>query len=407
MFRCIYTVSLLFYELIIRLAAPFHSKASRWIRGRQNLTEQVKVLDQQRPVIWIHAASLGEFEQGRPIIEEIKAQHPDQQILLTFFSPSGYEVRKNYPLADLVTYLPLDTTRRMRRFADAVNPSALYVIKYDFWFNLFRILHQRNIPVYMVSVIFRPGQHFFKWWGSWFRRNLKHIHWFFVQNRQSEELLQSAGFSNVSISGDTRFDRVCRIASEPFELNLPEAITQSPFCFVAGSTWPKDEVLLLPLISRFAEVSWIIAPHQTEPNLIQDLMSKLPEGAVKLSELQANSSGNILVIDSIGWLSKMYRFANAAYIGGGFGRGIHNLAEAAVYGCPVIFGPNHQIFREAVDLKALGGGFSINHSKQLEEILRRWITDPSACKTAGEKAKSYIMANRGATEHILSKVYGH
>jgi 3-deoxy-D-manno-octulosonic-acid transferase len=292
----------------------------------------------------------------------------------------------------------------MKKFVEAVNPSAVYVIKYDYWFNLFRILHQKSIPVFMVSAIFRPHQHFFQWWGGWFRNELQHVTWFFVQNTQSEELLLKAGFSNVSISGDTRFDRVCRIAAEPFKLVLPESILNAQCRIVAGSTWPKDEALLLPIIHQHPSVAWIIAPHQPEPNLIQDLMTKLPAGAARLSEIQPGFTGNILVIDSIGILSKLYRYATITYIGGGFGRGIHNLAEAAVYGCPVIFGPNHKIFREAGELKALGAGFAIQDFDQLNEILGRLISDSSACKMAGDRARNYILENLGATEHILSKV---
>jgi 3-deoxy-D-manno-octulosonic-acid transferase len=405
MFRILYTWSLLAYELMVRCAALFHHKANLWINGRKNLTAQVKTFAQsRRPVVWIHAASLGEFEQGRPVIEALKVKHPENLILLTFFSPSGYEVRKDYPLADQVTYLPLDTPRRMRKFVEAVNPAVLYVIKYDYWFNLFRILYQRKIPIYIVSAIFRPHQHFFRWWGSWFRKELKHVSWFFVQNHESESLLRKAGFTNVSLSGDTRFDRVCRVAAEPLDVHLPHSILKAPCRIVAGSTWPKDEALLLPIIHQHPSLAWIIAPHQPEPHLIQDLMTKLPAGAGRLSALHPDFSGNILVIDSIGILSKLYRFATITYIGGGFGRGIHNLAEAAVYGCPVIFGPNHKIFREAHDLKELGGGFSIETMEQLQDVLDRLIADPAACDLAGYMARNYIVSNQGATAHILSKV---
>lgn len=410
MFRLLYGFSLRLYFLLIRLAAPFKNKARAWLSGRRDIPGKVREhFSGEESVIWFHAASLGEFEQGRPLIEAIRRKCPDRKILLTFFSPSGYEVRKDYPLVDMVCYLPLDTMRRMRQFVELVNPEVLFIIKYDFWFNLFSVLRERGISIYLVSGIFRPGQHFFRWWGRWFLKNLNAITWFFVQDEASEGLLRRAGYSNVTVSGDTRFDRVVRIAEENEPVALPEGFTDGSPVIVAGSTWPPDETLIAALADKAEGVRWIIAPHNVDDAHVASLMRKLPTGsAIRLSETSAQTgTENILVVDSIGLLNRLYRYATIAYVGGGFGRGIHNLLEAAVYNCPVIFGPNFSIFREAHDLIRLGGGYSIRDEKELTEIVVTLLTDENRRRKASEAAGGYVAAGTGATEIILGKTGYH
>jgi 3-deoxy-D-manno-octulosonic-acid transferase len=404
----IYSLSLRIYALVIRLVAPFHPKAKLWLKGRKNTLRRVReTIGSEDKVIWFHAASLGEFEQGRPLIEEVKRSNPHKKIVLTFFSPSGYEVQKNYPGADLICYIPLDIRWRMLQFVKAVNPEVLFVIKYEFWFNLFRILHNRRIKIYLVSGIFRSNQHFFQWWGRWFRKELRAVTWFFVQDQISAELLKEGGFYNVSISGDTRFDRVKRIAGTSGDPGVLSAFVQSRPLVVAGSTWPQDEIRLLPLINSNTQISWIIAPHQVGEAFVSDLLGKLPAGSRRFSEMEPNHKPRVVVIDSIGLLSQLYRFADVAYIGGGFGKGIHNLAEAAVYGCPVVFGPNHLAFREAVELTNLGAGFPVNSSEEISAIVPRLLYDKELHKKAAEAAGDYISSNLGATRHILEKTGFH
>lgn len=400
----IYSFVLRGYALLVWLAAPFHFKARLWIKGRKNLIASVTGhFSETDQVVWIHATSLGEFEQGRPIIEAIRNNCPEKKIAITFFSPSGYEVRKDYPLADLVCYLPLDTKNNMIPFVNAIRPEALFVIKYDFWFNLFKILHNRNIPVYLVSGIFRQNQHYFKWWGRWFRNQLKAITWFFLQDDHSAGLLKGVGFSNLSVCGDTRFDRVCRVADEPDDIVLPPSLKKYDHLIVAGSTWPQDEPILLPSIHELRDTAWIIAPHQVEEYLVAGLMKILPEGSIRLSQWRPEHAPRIVVIDTMGLLNKLYRYGQVAYIGGGFGRAIHNLTEAAVYGCPVVFGPRHKQFREAHDLIRLGAGFPVTNSKDALNVFRNLQSDKTGYQKASDAASQHIRSNRGATNHILEK----
>ncbi|MFO7723842.1 MAG: glycosyltransferase N-terminal domain-containing protein, partial [Bacteroidales bacterium] len=320
MIRFIYGLALRAYHFIVFMVSPFNPKAALWIRGRKGLLDKVKGhFAPTDRVVWFHAASLGEFEQGRPLMEALKAKDPGIRLLVTFFSPSGYEVRKNFPLADLVCYLPLDTPGRMQKFVDAVNPEALFIIKYEFWYNLFLILKKRGVKIYLAAGIFRERQHFFQWWGKWFLKNLSAITWFFVQDEATKQLLEKAGFNNVSVSGDTRFDRVVKVASEGAAVPLPDGFIDGSPVVVAGSTWPQDEEMIAGVVPNFPQVKWIIAPHQVDEMHTNQLMKMLP-GAVKLSETTAAATdARFLVIDSIGLLSSLYRFGYIAYVGGGFG----------------------------------------------------------------------------------------
>jgi 3-deoxy-D-manno-octulosonic-acid transferase len=396
------------YYFLILLASPFNTKARLWINGRKGLIRKISGhFTPDDRVVWFHAASLGEFEQGRPLMEAIRNNQPDVKLLLTFFSPSGYEVRKNYPLADLVCYLPLDTQYLMKRFVNEVNPESLFIIKYEFWYNLFAVLKKRGVKIYLAAGIFRERQHFFRWWGKWFLQNLNAISWFFVQDEPTLKLLLKAGFSNVSVSGDTRFDRVKKIAAEGLPLSLPHGFEYGSPIVVAGSTWPADEEMITRVIPRFENVKWIIAPHQVDEYHVEQLMNRLP-GAVKLSEVNGSDcSARFLVIDSIGLLSSLYRVARVAYVGGGFGKGIHNLLEAAVYGCPVVFGPKHFIFREAHGLIHAGGGFPVNNAEDFASILDTLFRDPLQYNTAATAARVYVDQGVGATRHILETTGYH
>lgn len=402
MLRFLYGVALRLYVLIVRMVSPWNPKARQWIRGRQGLIRLVRNhFSPEDKIIWFHAASLGEFEQGRPLMEAIREQMPEKKILLTFFSPSGYEVRKNFAIADLVCYLPIDTRRKVGRFVEAVNPEVLFIIKYEFWYNLFAELKQRDVPIYLVSGIFREKQHFFRWWGKWFLKNLDSISWFFVQDKSTFRLLARNGFSNVTITGDTRFDRVTRIAQEAAPLPWLAEWKGNAQVMVAGSTWPQDEMLLRQVMDHFPSLKWLIAPHLVDDAHISHLMKILPKGARKLSQYTADQNAAIIVIDSIGLLSRLYRYATIAYIGGGFGKGIHNLTEAAVYGCPVLFGPNHHIFREAHELIERKGGFAVGDAGVLKDVMTRLLGDAQQSAIAGKAARDYISQGTGATQQIL------
>lgn len=404
MIRTLYGLTIRLYVLLIRLVSPFNSKASKWIEGRRNLTRKVTAeLNNKEKTIWFHAASLGEFEQGRPLIEKIKQTQPNKKIILTFFSPSGYEIRKNYEPADVVSYLPIDTPAKVKAFIDAVNPEALFIIKYEFWYNLLAELKKREIKVFLISSIFRPDQHFFKWYGKWFLNNLKAITWFFVQDNYSKELLNRNGYSNVSISGDTRFDRVTEIAKKTTNLTLIEHFSDNFPVIVAGSTWPEDEAILNEAIQHFNSVKWIIAPHNVDDIYINRLLKNLPAHAKRLSMTKDTSNLSILVIDSIGLLNKIYRHGHISYVGGGFGKGIHNLLEAAVYGCPVIFGPNNSRFKEARDLINNNGGFEVIDKRSLIDTIKELLLNNEKHEQSSKAAKKYVSDHTGATSLILKK----
>jgi len=353
--------------------------------------------------VWFHAASLGEFEQGRPVIEQLKRDKPETKILLTFFSPSGYEVRKNYAGADIVSYLPLDTPINANHFVKLVKPSKAIFIKYEFWPNYLLALQNENIPVISISSIFRPDQVFFKGYGKWYKKLLLTFQHIFVQDKFSKELLQANGIKNVTVAGDTRFDRVYDLYQQAKQLPLIEEFVKGvERVIVAGSTWPKDEELLVQYLRLHPEVKLIMAPHEVHNSHIIEISKLLDGKFVRYSDANASNvkSTNCLVVDIIGILSSIYRYANVTYIGGGFGVGIHNTLEAAVYGVPVVFGTNYQKFREARELIAIGGAFSVSNYVTLEAQLDLLLKDNSAGKIAGE----YVKSNTGATEMILKQL---
>jgi len=405
----LYTLGIFMYGLLIRLAALFDRKASVWVKGRKNLFRHLeKALKEgnpdARPVIWFHASSLGEFEQGRPIIEAFRTTYPCYRILVSFFSPSGYEVRKNYEHADFVFYLPLDTPSNAKRWIATIRPVMAVFIKYDFWFNLMDELHRNGIPVYFVSALFRPRQHFFQFYGSWFREQLDAVSWFFMQNEQSRALLESIGKKNASVAGDTRFDRVFTIASQRKSFPLIDRFCAHKPVFIGGSTWREDENLILPLTEDpNLDFKFIFAPHNTSPERIQALKERLKKPVMTYSELTEKNAAetDVLIIDSVGILAQLYQYATLAFIGGGFGVSIHNIQEPITFGIPVFFGPNYKKFREAADLVALGGAFCVHTAAELDQQVKILLIDPASHQRISTICHDYVNENRGATEIIM------
>ena len=362
----IYNFFIHLYRLIIHFASLFNKKARLWVQGRKNIFENLRIdIGNQKNIVWFHAASLGEFEQGRPVLEGFKKKFPEYKILLTFFSPSGYEIRKNYKEADFVYYLPLDLNKYVDQFLSIVQPKFVFFIKYEFWFNYLKKLNILQIPVFIISANFRKNQHFFKWYGGWFRNNLRNIEWFFVQNQNSKQLLNSIGINNATVSGDTRFDRVVEIASNPQKFPLVEEFVRNNFILLAGSTWPEDEKMLTYLFSiNIPNFKLIIAPHEIhEDHILQIEKIYSNHKTIRFSKADKAeiANYNILIIDGMGFLSSLYQYCMLAYIGGGFGKGIHNILEAVTFGKPVVFGPKYQKFMEAVEMVKKGGAFTFRN----------------------------------------------
>lgn len=443
-----YRTGIFLYNLIIYVFVFFNEKARLWVDGRNGIFDKIAdQVDAGRKHTWFHFPSLGEFEQGRTVMERYKEEWPDRHIIITFYSPSGYEVRKNYPLADHVFYLPIDTPRNAKKFISLINPDQVFFIKYDFWYFYFKELNRLDIPLYVISAIFRPNQVFFKSYGAFFRKTLSFVTHFFVQNQESIDLLKSIGLLNASISGDTRFDRVLKVANDAKDLPLIADFVGGKDTLVAGSTWPPD----LQLLSAFhqAHKRWriIIAPHDINAQSIKDTLELFPD-ALLYSQLKAkeNVSKNedatseesdrrlkeeiflsrerfpalkqegassklspktpkVLIIDNVGMLSSLYRYGEVTYIGGGFGKGIHNTLEAAAYGRPVIFGPRYEKFQEAKDLIDVVAAFSVSNEKDLIWVMERLMDEDFRINVDGA-AKEYVYFNAGATERIIGYLKG-
>lgn len=410
--RFLYTFSIHVLTGVIHLAALFNDKARKWVSGRADWRKKYR--DQWAPgdaqVLWVHAASLGEFEQGRPVIEAFRAEYPDWKIVLTFFSPSGYEIRKNYPHADFVFYLPADTPGNARDFLDIIRPSVAIFIKYEFWANYLFTLKGRGTPTLLVSALFRPEQLFFKGYGGFWRQMLSCFSHFFVQQEASAKLLESIGFQNITVAGDTRVDRVLSIAEQVPENAVAAAFTEGLHpgqVFIVGSSWEADEAVYLPVLQQpeFAYFKTIIAPHEPGDAHVSKLENILQVAGVCIRYSKGFNEkiqeARYLLIDNIGLLNTLYRYGTVAYIGGGFGKGIHNTLEPAAFGLPVIFGPNYGKFEEARQLVARGGAFPINNSEDLAKILLK-LQNPDSYKQASVAAKSWLEENRGATRKVLS-----
>jgi 3-deoxy-D-manno-octulosonic-acid transferase len=403
----IYNIGILIYVLTAKLLSPFNSKARLWTRGRKDWKSKLKEkINRENINIWIHCASLGEFEQGRPLIEAIKKIKPEYRIILTFFSPSGYEIRKNYNNADYVCYLPADTPGNVKKFVNLVNPAAAIFVKYEFWNNYTSLLKKNDIPLYLISGIFRKDQHFFKWYGGFFRKILFRFSHIFVQDIQSMDLLKGIGIENLTEAGDTRFDRVVQIADSAKSITQIELFRGSEKLFLAGSSWRQDEEIIARYINIYPDkMKWIFAPHEIDKANIDRLENLLSTNVVRFSEFSEKSAGaRVLIIDNIGMLSSAYRYAYIAEVGGGFGKGIHNVLEAACWGIPVLFGPNHIKFREAVELINLHGASWFNTFEEFSQIIDIWLSNRDEYSKAAENAANYVKANTGATNKILSKI---
>lgn len=409
--RFLYNIFIRAYSVAIRIASLFNHKANLWIQGRQNIFKKIEEsLKSNERIIWFHCASLGEFEQGRPLIEIIKKERPNYKILVTFFSPSGYEIRKDYEFADYIFYLPSDTAKNAKRFINLVNPEIAIFVKYDFWFNYFTQIRRKNIPLYLISGVFRPNQHFFKLWGAWQRKQLKNISYFFLQDEKSAKMLQSIGIEDILVSGDTRFDRVSEILIEKTDLPIIQKFKNGEKLLCAGSSWPPDEDLILDYLkSNNPELKLILAPHDISKNHINEIKIKFQKFDIAVySETNENEDLNdkqILIIDSIGLLNKIYRYADIAYIGGGFGDAIHNLLEPAVYGIPILYGPNHKHFREATEMSDGKGGFPIESKEDFADTMKLLLNDSDFYRKHANNAGYYIKSNTGATKLIFEKVF--
>ena len=449
----LYHTSLKLYLLGSKIAGLFSKKAALFYSGRRELFNHIEHSisashSSKETRYWFHCASVGEFEQARPLIEKIKEREPHSYIVVTFFSPSGYELRKNYTLANNVFYLPMDTMANARKFVEVINPNIVIFVKYEFWRNYFSVLNERDIPLYLVSAIFRANQPFFRWWGANFRKMLANFTHFFVQDIESETLLRSIGVTNVSVAGDTRFDRVFEITQNNKTIAALELFTRkivgsnNSLCCVAGSTWPPDEQLLHNFIEQYSvedlidedceslvkekrvggeSLKLVIAPHEVDELHIKKIESLFSSfSVVKFSDFYGQnnnayselsftsaqkeklSSAQIFILDTVGLLSTAYRYGNFAYVGGGFGVGIHNILEAATYGLPVVFGPNYEKFKEAIDLIALGGAFSID--KGQVAILEKIVLDVRFREQCSQICREYVQKNLGATANILNAI---
>ncbi len=403
----IYDIAIALYGAAIRIASPFKEKAKKLVEGRR--MSRLLISRFNRPegrVVWFHVASLGEFEQGRPVIEALKRREPETHIVLTFFSPSGYEVRHDYKEADLVLYLPSDTKRNARELLDAIRPDMAIFVKYEYWYHILTELQQRKIPTYLISAIFLPSQPFFKWWGGIFREILGCFKEIFVQDPDSLELLKGIGVTNATIAGDTRFDRVVEAAERGTSIPLVEKFLNGAHAIISGSTWPPDEENLLSYINAYnGSYKWIIAPHELGETRIATLLSAIQKRSARITAPPDDlSECEVLIIDCIGILSAIYRYGDVAYIGGGFGAGIHNTLEAAVYGVPVIFGPNHKAFREAIALREAGGAFAYSTAEELKELLDTLLNSAEIREAAGSVARDFVLEHKGATEIILNSL---
>lgn len=399
-----YNIFKVAYEAGIKLAANWNGKAKKWVDGRKNWQQELAVnwkIEPGQMVVWMHCASLGEFEQGRPIIEDLKSQYPNSKLLLTFFSPSGYEVRKNYKGADHVMYLPFDSQENAAAFLDIVQPKLAIFVKYEFWHYYLAGLNNRKIETILVSGIFRPSQAFFQWWGGFNRNMLQQFSHLFVQNTASKELLNKIGLSDkTTVAGDTRFDRVITAAQQWTPIDIVDAFCGTDAVMVAGSTWADDENILAEWMKINKQYKLIIAPHEIKTENINRLKTSFPN-AITFSELSTHhsplTSQRTLIIDNIGYLSRLYKYAAVCYVGGGFNKsGHHNILEAAVYGKPVITGPNFEKFKESVDLKKLGGSFTITNIAELQNVMQQMNIS-----AAGTIAENYVKENAGATAAIL------
>ncbi|WP_297516951.1 glycosyltransferase N-terminal domain-containing protein [Flavobacterium sp.] len=404
-----YSLLIRFVALILPLLARFNAKLQRFVEGRKSVWDTLeKELHGRDNTLWFHAASLGEYEQGLPVMEQIKLKYPNHTLVLTFFSPSGYEVRKNNTVANITVYLPLDTPENAHRFLQTVRPQMAFFIKYEFWPNYLKQLRQQAIPTFLISGVFRPNQVFFKVYGGFYRNALRTFTHFFVQNNLSKTLLQSIGIMAVSVSGDTRFDRVNAVLQREYTLDFMEQYTQGATTIVIGSSWPKDEELLAHYINEAPEnLKFVLAPHNIKTEQLNAFEAQLKRPSIRYSQRDTLPLKDfaILIVDTVGLLTKIYAYADIAYVGGGFGHpGVHNVLEPATFGIPIVVGPHYEHFAEATALVHLGGCVSISNESELKAILDTWITNSKERKEKGNLCATFVQKNTGATEHIVSYI---
>lgn len=405
--KLLYNFGIYALNALARVFALFSSKARLWVEGTKEWERKIStVIKPGDKCVWIHCASLGEFEQGRPLIEALKKERPEIKIVLTFFSPSGYEVRKNYDKADCIIYLPADTPFNAKRLISLINPEFAILVKYEFWNNYISELYRRKIHIYLVSGIFREGQHFFRWYGSFFRDILRKFEMFFVQDEASQQLLSGIGINNVLVTGDTRFDRVVQIAASAKDIAQIELFRGNEKMFLAGSSWREDEEIIARYINTYPErMKWVFAPHEIHNDNIERLLKLFSVKTVRYSEFtEAAADYRVLIIDNIGMLSSAYRYAYIAAIGGGFGKGIHNILEAACWGVPVMFGPRHEKFREALELIKEKGAMTYDSYKGFSDMLDKWLSDEPFYLKSASAASFYVTKNKGATDRIMQEI---
>ena len=406
----LYNICILLYAQIIKIVALWDKKAKQWVEGRKGIFERMaRSIDKSDKILWLHVASLGEFEQGRPIIEQVRKEHPEYKILLTFFSPSGYEIRKNYEGADYIFYLPIDTPRNVKHFLDIAHPEIAIFVKYEFWLNYLYELKARNIRTFVISAIFRQDSVFFKWYGSRWRQALDSYEQIFVQNEESKELLNKIGFDNIIIAGDTRFDRVAAIAKAAKKIDIIEQFKADNRLFVSGSTWGPDEDILQDLINDNPQIKFIIAPHEMNEARINKIIEATKGGAIRYTQCNVQTSFDniqVLILDTVGILSSVYGYASWSYIGGGFGVGIHNTLEAATFALPIAFGPNYHKFKEARDMVALGVATKVEDAKDLQKWFTPLRDNDDILQKVSVAAKDYTTKNQGATS-LITKIVFH
>ena len=407
--RWLYNLGIFGYYLLVRIVSLRNGKARKWLEGRKDIFIRLReTIQQGEPILWFHASSLGEFEQGRPVIEAIRARWPEYKILLTFFSPSGYELRKSYPYADYIFYLPLDTKKNAIRFIEIVRPTKVFFIKYEFWYHFLTQLKEEGIPTYIFSALFRPSQIFFKPWGKWYLKAIRTYEHIFVQNQESFDILHRYGFKNVSLSGDTRLDRVGQIADASPKLEKLEIFGGGQKIIIAGSTWKEDEDLFIPYVNKSPSgLKFVIAPHEVTPQSLERITNALekPYTFYSTSSIQDLLDSDVLIVDGYGYLNSIYRYGILAYIGGGFTSGIHSILEPAVFGLPVIFGPDYHKFQEAYDMLSLGAACAISDSGELEDQIESLRMNPEMLNIASNLARGYVDKNRGASREIVNYLF--
>ena len=405
----LYNILVHFAGFLLKISAVFNPKMKLFVEGRKNIFETLKHnISTNDKTIWFHAASLGEFEQGLPVVEKIKIKFPSHKIIVTFFSPSGFEVRKNNSVADLTIYLPLDTKENAKLFLELTHPELVFFIKYEYWPNYLNELKKQKTKTYLISGILRENQVFFKWYGGFYRNCLQTFEHFFVQNESSKKLLQSLGYQNVKISGDTRFDRVVSILERDNSLGFIEEFKKNTTTIVIGSSWPKDEELLVNFINQSSEnVKFIIAPHNIKSEQIQELKKSILKSVILFSEKDCKSLNEyaVLIINTIGILTKIYSYADIAYIGGGYGNpGVHNILEPATFGIPIVIGPNYTHFAEATALVGLEGCVSISSQNELNNAFSNLILNRDIRHEKGHICSTFVQMNKGATAVILKHI---